>query len=329
MTEYVFTLSDSTPRVEIAVEPVAAVVADDLYQRARREGFDGTFDEFLTKFKGEKGDDGLPGNDGRDGLPGADGVNGRDGENGKSAYEIAVEQGFLGDESAWLLSLKGDAGQRGEKGEQGPIGPQGPKGDIGPQGEQGPAGRDGQDGKSAYEIAAEQGFIGDKAAWLLSLKGERGEQGLQGIAGKDGQRGEQGLQGSDGERGADGAAATIKIGTVTTGETASVTNSGTANAAVLGFVLPQAHSESPYAEYQEGYIGRANFGFTPENGVMKTIKFPKPFSKKPDIFSAILDIADKTSRVQYINNINGNGFDISTNYAASLQGVWYRAAVKK
>lgn len=57
-----------------------------------------------------------------------------------------------------------------------------------------------------------------------------------------GDRGDIGSQGPQGEPGADGAAATVAVGTVTTGEPdtpASVTNSGTQNAAVLDFVIPQ------------------------------------------------------------------------------------------
>lgn len=57
-----------------------------------------------------------------------------------------------------------------------------------------------------------------------------------------GDRGDIGPQGPQGEPGADGAAATVAVGTVTTGEPdtpASVTNSGTQNAAVLDFVIPQ------------------------------------------------------------------------------------------
>ena len=42
-------------------------------------------------------------------LSGEDG----DGKNGKSAYEIAVEEGFEGTESEWLASLKGDKGDTG------------------------------------------------------------------------------------------------------------------------------------------------------------------------------------------------------------------------
>ena len=50
---------------------------------------------------------GLPGRDGRDGTPGKDGENGRD---GKSAYEVAVEQGFVGTVDEWLESLHGANG---------------------------------------------------------------------------------------------------------------------------------------------------------------------------------------------------------------------------
>lgn len=36
---------------------------------------------------------------------------------GKSAYDIAVKNGFNGTESEWLESLKGDTGAKGEKGD--------------------------------------------------------------------------------------------------------------------------------------------------------------------------------------------------------------------
>lgn len=35
-------------------------------------------------------------------------------ENGKSAYEIAIKNGFIGTEQEWLLSLKGDKGDTGQ-----------------------------------------------------------------------------------------------------------------------------------------------------------------------------------------------------------------------
>ena len=36
---------------------------------------------------------------------------------GLSAYEVAVANGFVGDETAWLASLVGDTGPQGPQGE--------------------------------------------------------------------------------------------------------------------------------------------------------------------------------------------------------------------
>ena len=61
--------------------------------------------------KGEKGDQGEVGPQGAQGEVGPQGPageKGADGANGKSAYEIAVELGFEGDEAAWLASMKYD-----------------------------------------------------------------------------------------------------------------------------------------------------------------------------------------------------------------------------
>ena len=73
---------------------------------------------------------------------------GKDGVNGKSAYEIAVENGFKGGEKEWLESLKGSSGENGSNG---------------------------TNGKSAYEIAVENGFKGSEEDWLASLKGADGK----------------------------------------------------------------------------------------------------------------------------------------------------------
>ena len=78
--------------------------------------------------KGEQGLQGLPGKDGAQGLPGAkgdpgaqgiQGLPGKDGAkgaDGKSAYEVAVSNGFVGNEAAWLASLKGEKGDKGDAG---------------------------------------------------------------------------------------------------------------------------------------------------------------------------------------------------------------------
>ena len=68
---------------------------------------------------------------------GKDGEDGADGAPGKSAYEIAVLNGFQGTEQEWLQSLigpKGDTGEKGEKGDKGDTGEKGEKGDKGDTG---------------------------------------------------------------------------------------------------------------------------------------------------------------------------------------------------
>ena len=64
-----------------------------------------------------------------------------EGADGRSAYEVALDNGFVGTESDWLLSLDGT---------------------------------DGSNGLSTYQIALNNGFVGTEAEWLLSLKGADG-----------------------------------------------------------------------------------------------------------------------------------------------------------
>lgn len=49
----------------------------------------------------------------------ADAGGGGTGADGKSAYEIALEHGFVGTEEEWLESLQGEQGEQGDKGEDG------------------------------------------------------------------------------------------------------------------------------------------------------------------------------------------------------------------
>lgn len=57
--------------------------------------------------------------------------NGVNGMNGKSAYELAVDEGYVGTLTDWLFSLKGEKGAKGDIGSQGI---QGIKGDTGAKG---------------------------------------------------------------------------------------------------------------------------------------------------------------------------------------------------
>ena len=91
------------------------------------------------------------------------------GKDGKSAFEIAIEHGFVGTEVEWLESLKGVDGKDGVNGKDGCDGR---------NGADGLPGRDGIDGKSAYIIAVEHGFSGTETEWLQSLKGADGRDGI-------------------------------------------------------------------------------------------------------------------------------------------------------
>ena len=122
----------------------------------------------------------------------------------------------------------GATGPQGPQGATGATGPQGPQGDTGAQGPQGDAGPTGATGP----------------------QGPQGEQGIQGETGATGATGPQGPQGETGAQGPQGdagTAATITIGTVTTGSAGSnvvVTNSGSSTAAVLNFTIPKGDTGS-------------------------------------------------------------------------------------
>ena len=208
MTEYVFTLSDKTPSVEIDVKETAIAqgAGQDLYDRARKElGFTGTFEEFLTKFKGERGE---RGEDGATGAKGDTGERGIPGERGADGLPGA--KGDKGDTGA--DGLPGAKGERGADGATGATGADGKNaeanvkgngngthtvtikdgngnttttivkdGATGAKGDTGDPGRKGSDGKSAYEIAVANGYTGDESQWLASLKGRDGDRGRDGV----------------------------------------------------------------------------------------------------------------------------------------------------
>lgn len=226
MTEYVFTLSDKTPSVEIDVKETAIAhgAGQDLYDRAKRElGFTGTFEEFLARFKGERGEKGedgavgakgdtgergIPGERGADGLPGAKGERGEQGPIGPVGPQGPIGPtgpkgadglpGIKGERGA--DGLHGAKGDKGDTGERGPIGPQGPQGLPGPQGQRGEAGQQGLQGPIGP--TGPKGDTGPKGA--DGLQGPIGPQGLQGERGQDGQRGERGEQGPIGPTGPQG-----------------------------------------------------------------------------------------------------------------------------
>ena len=72
---------------------------------------------------------------------------GANGKDGSSAYEIAIENGFVGTAAEWLESLKGKDGIDGKDGLPGKDGADGLPGKDGTNGKDGLPGKDGRDGK--------------------------------------------------------------------------------------------------------------------------------------------------------------------------------------
>lgn len=165
--------------------------------------------------------------------------------------------------------LRGDTGPTGPKGDPGKTGPAGP---TGPQGDPGAKGDPGDAGKSAtikigVVSATEPGGnptvenVGSATDAVFNFTLPRGEAGPAGEQGLIGPEGPQGEPGRTGPQGADGKAATVNIGSVTTGEPgteASVSNSGTENAAVFDFVIPKGEKGDqgdPGLQGKQGPIG--------------------------------------------------------------------------
>lgn len=157
-----------------------------------------------------------------------------------------------------------------------------------------------------------------------------------------------GGSGGTGGTGTPGLAATIKVGTVVSGGTASVTNVGTSNAAVFNFVLPKGadadtsviqslqsnvqdvqnalKSVDKYSEYEERYVS-FSVAELPPNNALRQINFQRTFSTIPFI-QITLDMQDITPRIPYYANVTKTGFQIGSNYGAAVKGVWYKAYVK-
>ena len=190
-----------------------------------------------------------------------DSVRGAAGEDGKSAYEIAVENGFEGTEEEWLASLKG---QDGEDGKDGAAGEKGDKGDKSDKGDKGDPGEKG-----------EQGDKGDK--------GDKGDPGEKGDQGDKGDKGEQGVgikditysYGYNAEEGyfyteiifnlTDGTKTPVKIPSAMNPKTTYV---ATTAAELKGLLEDGAAQVALGADIEVGTAGDASTGLTVTNGTI-------------------------------------------------------------
>lgn len=251
--------------------------------------------------KGDKGDNGQ------------EGSAGPTGPTGKSAYELAVNNGFEGTEIAWLQSLKGEQGLPGitptinigtvKEGSVANVQNIGTSTNVIldftlPTGVKGDQGSRGLTGKSAYELAVDNGFTGTEVEWLQSLRGNNGNVisleigtvtagaiptatidkvsdtlskinfvlplGAKGNTGTQGEQGEQGLPGKNAYdiaiengfsgtvdewlqslKGKDGNVISLEVGTVTAGVTPSITIDRISDVlSKINFVLPAAQLNS-------------------------------------------------------------------------------------
>ena len=134
-------------------------------------------------------------------------------------------------------------------------------------------GKDGKDGESAYQLAVDNGYPSSLDTWLASLKGDKGDKGDSAI--------------------------TVKVGTTATGDTTTVTNSGTATDLVLDFTFAPKDLEglASYAKTSD----LANYATkTDLTSYYTSAQMDTKLSAKADL-AMIANIADKDT-VQTLSN---------------------------
>lgn len=134
-------------------------------------------------------------------------------------------------------------------------------------------GKDGKDGKSAYQLAVDNGYPSSLDTWLASLKGEQGEKG--------------------------DTALSVKVGSVKSGDTTTVTNSGTDTDLVLDFTFAPKDLEglASYATHDDlnSYVKTSVL-----TGYYTSVQLDAKLSAKADL-AMVANIADKDT-VQTLSN---------------------------
>lgn len=218
----------------------------------------------LANVQGEQGDEGLAG---RDGTNGKDGVNGKDGKDGLSAYQVAVNGGYVGTQAQWLASLKGATGVKGLDGSLGWS----PALRVVPRGEE-----------SVLELHDWVGGTGTKPTVLGYVSSTGIVSNIlnaSNIKGIKGDKGETGLTGETGESGVDAKT----ISGLVIEDDATITLSFSDATSVKSNLPPQQRG---WATYKDGEYKVAN-PFTvpasaqvvlPNNGIEKIENLPQGVS---------------------------------------------------
>lgn len=137
-------------------------------------------------------------------------------------------------------------------------------------------GKDGKDGKSAYQLAVDNGYPSDLNHWLASLKGEQGEKGETALS--------------------------VKVGSVSSGDTTTVTNSGTATDLVLDFTFAPKDLEglASYATHDDlnNYVKNSVL-----TGYYTSAQLDTKLSAKADL-AMVANIADKDTVQSFSNKVD-------------------------
>ena len=137
-------------------------------------------------------------------------------------------------------------------------------------------GKDGKDGKSAYQLAVDNGYPSSLDTWLASLKGEQGEKG--------------------------DTALSVKVGSVSSGDTTTVTNSGTNTDLVLDFTFAPKDLEglASYATHDDlnNYVKTSVL-----TDYYTSAQLDTKLSAKADL-AMVANIADKDTVQSFSNKVD-------------------------
>ena len=234
------------------------VIVDDGKARAMTKL---VFQSWLTaNVKGEKGEQGAAGSDGRNGANGKDGSNGKD---GLSAYQIAVQNGYVGTQSQWIASLKGAKGDSGTNGNNGWS----PNFRIVSRSDD-----------SVLELFEWIGGTGTKPTTTGYLSGTGIVANILNATNIRGLQGIQGIQGVKGETGASGDSAN-KISSISYNDDLSILVTNTDAPTVTSSLPPKKQGWGTYKDSQYTDISPMNIAVTteqvlPNNATVKLENLP-------------------------------------------------------
>ena len=136
--------------------------------------------------------------------------------------------------------------------------------------------KDGKDGKSAYQLAVDNGYPSSLDTWLASLKGDKGDKG--------------------------DTALSVKVGSVKSGDTTTVTNSGTSTDLVLDFTFAPKDLEglASYATHDDlnSYVKTSVL-----TGYYTSAQLDSKLSAKADL-AMVANIADKDTVQNFSNKVD-------------------------